>query len=549
MMSQQIAIGALNRQRTLTFSALFRERPSYFHILLICGTAGLLSVAFGPDANWDLLYYHLYAPWAYLHNRYLYDIGPAQAQGFLNPIADVLFYGLISSNLNETPRIIAFIMGAVHGINVVIILAIASHVLCPLQLGERLTLRAVALLIGVSGAGFISLLGTTTNDLINSIFMLGSLLAIIKVAERAGEQGAWRGFAWSGLLAGIGIALKYTAAVFFPGLGLIAVIAAIRGKTAGGLIAFGLGAMLSFLAVAGHHLFTLWQAFGNPIFPYLNHIFGSPYYEPIWLGDPRFVPRNLLQLIAYPFYWAKTNIYVVTERPFRDWRGAIGYIAIAIGLIVCGMRHLSLIRQRDGLNVEARGLGLLFIFVVVSYVFWELGFGIYRYAVALEMLTGVVAIGTLIWLFDQPRLRLVVAMVLLMIASTTTVYLDWGHGRYGNGYVDVRVPQLPANSIVLIATWEAVAFFIPFAEPTARYLGIENNYLELSQNNMLASEVKRLMRTPGPPKFVLSVGEFNGDKLNQLLKNFGQRLGTSPCQPIWSNLDEQALSLCPVAAN
>jgi Dolichyl-phosphate-mannose-protein mannosyltransferase len=548
-MNQQVAVGASNRQNTLTFAALFTEQPFYIHTLLICGTAGFLSVAFGPDTNWDLLYYHLYAPWAYLHNRYLYDIGPAQAQGFLNPIADLLFYGLTSSSLNEIPRIVAFIMGAVHGINAVLIFAIASYVLCPLQLWERLTLRAVALLMGVSGAGFMSLLGTTTNDLINSIFMLGSLLAIVKVAERASEQGAWRGFVWSGLLAGIGIALKYTAAVFLPGLGLIAVIAAIRSKNASGLIAFCVAATLSFLGVAGHHLLTLWQTFGNPIFPYLNHIFRSPYYEPIWLGDPRFVPHNLLQLIAYPFYWAKTNIYVVTERPFRDWRCAIAYIAIAIGLIVCAMRHLSLIRRPDGSNAETRGLGLVFIFVVVSYVFWELGFGIYRYAVALEMLTGVVTIGVLIWLFEQPRLRVVIAMVLLMTASTTTVYLDWGHGSYGNRYVDVRVPQLPANSIVLIATWEAVAFFIPFAEPTARYLGIENNYLEISQNNKLAAEVKRLMQTPGPPKFVLSVGEFDGGKLNKLLGNFGQRLGASPCQPIWSNLDEQALSLCPVAAD
>ena len=55
--------------------------------MVICG-AGVLSVALGPDNNWDLRYYHLYAPWAYLHGRYLYDIGPAQEQGFLNPTAD-----------------------------------------------------------------------------------------------------------------------------------------------------------------------------------------------------------------------------------------------------------------------------------------------------------------------------------------------------------------------------------------------------------------------------------------------------------------------------
>jgi hypothetical protein len=42
----------------------------------------------GPDNYWDLRYYHLYAPWAYLHDRYLYDIGPAQEQSFFHGTSD-----------------------------------------------------------------------------------------------------------------------------------------------------------------------------------------------------------------------------------------------------------------------------------------------------------------------------------------------------------------------------------------------------------------------------------------------------------------------------
>jgi hypothetical protein len=64
----------------------FGRRFIVVALLVCCGT-GLISVALGPDNNWDLRYYHLYAPWAYLHGRYLYDIGPAQYQGFFNPIS------------------------------------------------------------------------------------------------------------------------------------------------------------------------------------------------------------------------------------------------------------------------------------------------------------------------------------------------------------------------------------------------------------------------------------------------------------------------------
>jgi hypothetical protein len=517
--------------------------------LLICAGAGLLSVALGPDDNWDLLYYHLYGPWAYLHGRYLYDIGPAQSQGFFNPAAGFLFYGLVSSPLNETPRLVAFVMGAVHGINAVLVLGIAVEVLRPAAVWERRTLRAAALLMGVSGAGFVSLLGTSTNDLINSIFVLASVLVLLRLAAPAGEGGA-RGFAWAGLWAGVGLGLKYTAAIFMPGLGLVALLAAWRRRSLAGPVAFAAAALLGFLAVAGHHLLTLWQDFGNPLFPFLNDIFRSPWYEPQAIRDTRFLPRDAAQLIAYPFYWAKTNIYLVTEMPFRDWRGAIAYLAVAAALpALAAPRTFARLRGGTG-RTEARGLGLLVVFVVVSFVCWELTFAIYRYGVVLEMLTGVVTMGALVRLIASPRARAAAGIAVLLLAAATTVYFNWGRGEYDETYVSVRVPPLPPGSLVLIATEQAVSYFIPFAEPTARFLGIENNYLELSQTNRLATEVKRLMRTPGPPKFVLSVGPFDRDKLNGVLARLGLRLSGRPCAPIESNLataEDEALGLCPVA--
>jgi hypothetical protein len=113
----------------------------------------------------------------------------------------------------------------------------------------------------------------------------------------------------------------------------------------------------------------------------------------------------------------------------------------------------------------------------------------------------------------------------------------------------MSVPQLPLNSVVLVASWDPAVYFIPFAEPTAQYLGIENNYLQLSQNNKLASEVKRLMRTPERSKFVLSVGELDSKRFSVLLGEFGLRLSSLLCQPIWSNLEVQALSVCAVVAD
>jgi hypothetical protein len=559
VIDQQASVGTSKGQSSTALNVLFAAWPLGLLALFICGSAGVLSVAMGPDNNWDLRYYHLYAPWAYLHDRYLYDVGPAQVQGFFNPTADLLFYALMSSRLNETPRIIAFIMGAVHGINAALVLGIAYHIFRPLQLLERSILTALALLMGVSGAGFIPLLGTTTNDLVDSIFVLSSLLAILQLDESKKKRWMWSRFAGAGVLAGFAIGLKYTAVIFIPGLTLVALVTALRHQAIAGLIAFIVATILGFLLVAGHHLLTLWRDFGNPVFPLLNHIFHSPFYEPRSIRDTRFVFHDVWQLIAYPFYWTKTNSYLVSELAFRDWRGAIAYVAMATASIRCAADRLLGERRRYGVLAEKSGLDLILIFVAISYLCWCVGFGIYRYAVVLEMLTGVVSIGGLIWLFEDSAVRIAVAIAAFTTVATTTVYPDWGRGehpsagirpaRYGAKYIDVRVPQLPMNSLVLIPTWEPVSYFIPFAEPTARYLGIENNFLQLSQNNKLVAEVRRLMRTPGAPKFILSVGAVDSDNLNRLLGEFGLRLRTSPCERISSNLEEHALSLCQIAVD
>src|ERR1700738_2996097 len=124
-------------QHPFAFDRLFTAWRFRLLLALVCVGAGILSVMLGPDNYWDLRYYHLYAPWAYLHGRYLYDIGPAQEQGFLNPTADFLLYGLIFSPLNDFPRVVAFIMGAVHGINAALLLAIVCRVIRPPDPVER----------------------------------------------------------------------------------------------------------------------------------------------------------------------------------------------------------------------------------------------------------------------------------------------------------------------------------------------------------------------------------------------------------------------------
>jgi hypothetical protein len=523
----------------------------------ICAGFGLFSDRLGPDNNWDLRYYHLYAPWAYLHGRYGVDIGAAQLQGYFNPVADLLFYGLVASPLNERPRVVAFIMGALHGINAALVLAIARHVLRPDRPLERWALRAAAFGLGVTGACFVSLIGTTTNDLISASFVLAALLGLLRVAERTPPTRVSALYASSGAMAGIGLGLKLTAVVFMPGLGLLAGLAAWRQRSAVGAVAFGAAVVTAFLLMAGHHMLTLWSLFRNPVFPLFNNVFQSPYWEP-WAGrDIQFVPRSFFQALAYPFYWMRTNTYVVTELPFRDWRPAMATIAVVACAAGALARTISTKRASAPPRQQTSGFGLLLLFVMCSSVLWLRMFAIYRYAVVVEMLTGVVITGALLKLMAGSRERIVAAVAVLLIALATTQHLDWGRGvhpslgirpaAYSGKYIDIHVPPLPDDSVVLLATDQPVSYFIPYANPKARYLGIENNFLTLSQSNLLTAEIERLLRSLGP-KYIVSVGTFDAHRLEAILLHYGLRLGPAPCQLIQSNLEEAPLALCSASA-
>jgi hypothetical protein len=88
MIDQHATIDGPTGRTSFSLGAITSAWRFRLVFMLICAGAGLLSVMLGPDNYWDLRYYHLYAPWAYLHDRYLYDIGPAQEQSFFHGTSD-----------------------------------------------------------------------------------------------------------------------------------------------------------------------------------------------------------------------------------------------------------------------------------------------------------------------------------------------------------------------------------------------------------------------------------------------------------------------------
>ena len=88
---------------------------------------GLLALALGQDANWDLRNYHYYNAFAFLNDRYGQDILPSQTPYFYNPLLDVPFYLLAT---HVPARVAGFALGFVQGFNFLLLFGIFLPKLC-----------------------------------------------------------------------------------------------------------------------------------------------------------------------------------------------------------------------------------------------------------------------------------------------------------------------------------------------------------------------------------------------------------------------------------
>ena len=374
----------------------------------------ILAVILGSDGNWDLMNYHLYGPYAATTGRIDIDHNPAGVPGYLNPALDILLtqplvrYGSL--------HVLSAVLGGIQGLNLVLLAAIALHLFRGIE--DRTLLTGLSAALGMSGAMVISEVGTTFADLTTATLVLGGLLCCLRGIEDNGQREHRGLICLGGFAMGLAAGFKLTNAAFLLAL-LVAVLVtggARRFRTVALLGIFGFcGTLLS----AGWWSWELWTRFGNPMFPFFNGVFQSPFFPPISFSDRRFAPSGAVEALLYPFYFSWNH--QTAEITFRDFRFPIAYL-LAVPLLY----PVVFPREVDGRSPR-RGVAIFSLFVIVSYAVWQLTFSIQRYAIAIELLIPAFAILALTRLSARHGRTASVAVALVL--AWTTVPGDWGRVR------------------------------------------------------------------------------------------------------------------------
>jgi len=329
-----------------------------FPLAFCLALGALLSLALGQDTSWDLRNYHLYNPFAALHERFGLDFFIADKQTGLNPTVDFPYMFLALGPLANYPRVLAALMGLPYGFMVFVVWNISKILLARFEAKEKLPLAILATTTAVTGAMTIAQTGSTSNDVTIGMFVLAGLWTILR------DTNGWGSFVIAGLLFGAAAGLKLTGGIYAPALvvSLFVSLPLRRGLRASSL--FSLGWLLGFMACYGWWGWKMWVLYGNPAFPLFNDLFHSAMAPAQSLRDMRFLPRNAAQWIVYPFYWAfNADNQTVFESGFRDPRMAIAYSAIIVFAIK--KRHVLFAKKRTRHNRYSAKNSCLFFGVLL----------------------------------------------------------------------------------------------------------------------------------------------------------------------------------------
>lgn len=470
---------------------------------------GLVSLRYGQDQNWDLGNYHHYAPFALLNGKVGYDLAPGQWQSYFNPTLDLVYYGL--NKLLPAPAA-GFVMGALHGLNVLLVLAIARRLLPAAAPGTR----AAALLLALAGClmpGFMSELGNTMGDNMTSLTVLGGLLLLLRGWTGLLAGGA-RGAATAvlaGLLVGLGTGLKLTNAVYALALCLAMLALAmplwLRVRTA---FVFGLGVLGGIAVSAGHWYWRMWTVFGNPLFPQFNDIFQAPLAAPIGIGDTGWIPKGLGEKLLWPFIFTYSprrtiEIFIVP----LVW--PLLYLAFA--WLACTLLGRALRRGGTAGPALAPRVRYTLLFMALAYLVWLNLFGLYRYLVPLELLAPLA-----LWLIVQhlsaawaARPRAIaygaVAGALLLAVMLGQVRGNWGHASWSRAGLQASVPAIaePRQSLVLTAHGNPpMGWLVPFFPAELAFVAVGGGFPE---SPAYAARLAAMMAARKGPFYVMLTAE------------------------------------------
>jgi hypothetical protein len=493
---------------------------------VIAGIAGVvlmlvISRLSGQDYNWDLLNYHFASPHLLLSGRAELNVAPSGLQSWFNPIGYIPAYLAITS---FPPWLASATLATMSGLNAPLIYLIADAIVADLPRDTRVRVSYACVAIGMSGAIMFSEAGTTFLDTTLSMANIGAIYAVIVGLRSPDRALAYRYIALAGALLGTACGLKLTNAPMAMGMaGAIVLCVVSRRASPVAIAALAIGGGIGFALSGGWWAWRMWAAFGNPVFPMFNNLFHSPFAPAVPTVDATFLPRDWTGIVTYPWHWLVGDVTPGSELPMVDRRYPVALVAAV--LIWLG----GLVR-RDRRDVRHDAGLLIASFALVTYLVWLFAFGILRYLVTIELLSGVLLLAALRLLPTATVRHLPVVMIAAaFMLSITTHHAVWGRAPFTADWFGARgITAIHRPGTVYVLPGDTPLGFLIHSFPDdARFVRLGGTF-PLSTNDRLGARARSMIRAA---PFVRSLAAAPTDPDGKAtLRRFGLMIRPNQCR-------------------
>jgi hypothetical protein len=228
-------------------------------------------------------------------------------------------------------------------------------------------------------------------DLLALPLLLESMLVSVNASH---ENSLARRTIRLSLLLGAAVAFKLANLIYAVPIALVYIFNLIaatssldRGRTFGRLSKIVVPAALAFALPLLPFTIFIYRMTGNPVFPLYNGLFKSPYWPQGILFDPRWGPYGVLEILGWPvvmlFHPSRLSEYA-----FYSGRLSIGFL-VAAAVILPARR-----------NRRVRQIALI---TLAGALLWSASSGYIRYALFLELTSGILIIWIAIQAWNRSR--------------------------------------------------------------------------------------------------------------------------------------------------
>lgn len=450
-------------------------------IICIC-IGGFVSIGLEQDASFDLWNYHLYIPYAFLHNRLYTDLIVAGvAHTFFNPLADIPYF-LAFCYFNDWPRLTGFLLGTYYGL---VIYAVSKWTTLHIIKGETLKGRMLQLgVIAFAVTGLATLFQAnhpSNEELMGFLAVIASYILFCGTDDNLHFN--LKNVLIATFLVSFATGLKYTAAPAACGIGLCCLVLLVKNKASLKNYLYIAGTALGgFLLTDGYFLYQKWKLFGNPLFPFFNHIFKSPFLQSVSLPNGTGDPSSWQEFLFLPFLRLNLQDLGEYRLDFRLMLGLVSFVLVCIG----GFLYIKKTKSFK------KNIVLLLSLYIGTYIPWIILFGNTRYSIFLEILSCLLFTLVLKRIFSKECVCVI--LIVLSLFNLVKPYHKRARIPFGKkNFTFLHSVYLPDDALVLVAGHHSAV--VPFLNPKARYIG-GVNFRHEKMKNVFKGDIRSVAPLP-----------------------------------------------------